>query len=128
MITPHWISVEIIHSLHEKLLVRYGGSSGIRDHGLLESALARPEQLLHYESANFFELAASYCFGIVKNHPFIDGNKRTGFMCAYIFLRANGYTYTASEEDALKHTVALAASEITEENYAQWLTSTCRKS
>jgi death-on-curing protein len=124
---PTWISKQVALAMHDKLLSRFGGSDGVRDEGLLESALARPQQLFHYEQANLFAMAASYAFGIVKNHPFIDGNKRTGFMSAYTFLAANGHRLIATEEEALRQTVALAASAITEQQYAQWLSTSCQE-
>ncbi len=124
---PHWIEKEAVLTIHLKLLRRFGGADGIRDESLLESAMARPEQLFHYEKANVYALAAAYCFGIVKNHPFIDGNKRTGFMTAYAFLGINGHRLIASEEDALRQTISLAASAISEEDYATWLSKSCEE-
>ncbi len=124
---PTWISKQVALALHDKLLSRFGGSDGVRDEGLLESALARPQQLFHYEQSNLYAMAASYAFGIVKNHPFIDGNKRTGFMSAYTFLAANGHRLIATEEDALRQTVGLAASAISEQQYAKWLSNSCQE-
>ncbi len=124
---PIWIPKEVILPMHDKLLHRYGGSDGIRDEGLLESALSRPQQLFHYEQSNLFSIAASYAFGIIKNHPFIDGNKRTGFMSAYTFLAANGHRLIATEEDALRMTAGLAASVVSEQEYATWLAAMSEK-
>jgi death-on-curing protein len=124
---PTWISKQVALAMHDKLLSRFSGSDEVRDEGLLESALARPQQLFHYENSDLFAMAASYAFGIVKNHPFIDGNKRTGFMSAYTFLAANGHRLIATEEEALHQTVALAASAITEQQYAQWLSTSCKE-
>ena len=83
MNTPTWLTQAAITAIHQELLARFGGLSGVRDEGLLQSALARPEHLYNYGEPSLFELAAAYAHGIVKNHPFIDGNKRVGFMAAY---------------------------------------------
>jgi death-on-curing protein len=122
-----WITPAVIHAVQEELLARFGGLAGIRDEGLLESALARPQQLHAYGKSSIFDLAASYTQGIVKNHPFLEGNKRAGFMAAYIFLGANGQELQAPEEDALVFTVGLAAGEVSESEYAAWLKSSCGK-
>lgn len=124
---PFWVTEEVVRSMHTKLLRRYGGADGIRDETLLKSALGRPQQLLHYGEPTTFDLAASYCYGIVKNHPFVDGNKRTGFMIGYAFLFANGYHLKAPEIEAYKMTVDLASSKITEEDYANWLSNSCEE-
>jgi death-on-curing protein len=108
------------------MLSQYGGLAGIRDEHLLESALARPQQLLAYGSATVPRMAAAYAIGIVKNHPFVDGNKRTGFMMAAGFLELNGYEFLASETDVVLRTLALAASEIDETGYADWLGANVR--
>ncbi|MGB6219487.1 type II toxin-antitoxin system death-on-curing family toxin [Haloferula sp.] len=118
---PVWLPIEAILALHEQLLARFGGSAGVRDKGMLESALGRPQQLSHYGDPSVFAIAASYAFGIVKNHPFIDGNKRTGFMAAYTFLGVNGYRLVAPEEEAVVQTLGLASGAIGEEDYAAWL-------
>ena len=123
---PHWLNLEDCIIIHDKSLEQFGGANGIRDNGLLESAIARPQQLLHYGTASLYELAASYVYGIIKNHPFIDGNKRTGFIAGALFLQSNGLMLIASEEDALAYTVALAASDITEKDYANWLSKSCQ--
>jgi death-on-curing protein len=124
---PLWISKEVLLAVHEQLLARFGGLGGIRDEGLLESALNRPLQLHHYQSqsASLFALAGAYASGIVRNHPFLDGNKRVGFMAAYLFLAANGWELEASEEDVVEQTLALAASAIDEAEYAAWLERSC---
>lgn len=122
---PFWLTRTVIDATHQELLTRFGGLSGVRDEGLLESALARPEHLFAYGQPSLFELAAAYAHGIVKNHPFLDGNKRAGFMAAYIFLGANGESFSAPEEDVVMQTLALAAGESTEADYAQWLKTAC---
>ena len=118
---PCWLTREAVLAIHAQLLARFGGSSGIRDDNMLESALAKPRQLHAYGQPNAYEVAAAYAFGIVKNHPFIDGNKRAGFVAAYTFLGVNGIDFTASEEEAVIFTRGLAAGDVTIEEYALWL-------
>jgi len=118
---PCWLTREAVLAIHAQLLARFGGSAGIRDENLLESALAKPRQLHAYGQPNAYEMAAAYAFGIVKNHPFIDGNKRAGFVAAYTFLGVNGIDFTASEEEAVIFTRGLAAGDITIEEYTLWL-------
>ena len=127
MKTPVWILRDTVLALHERLLAEFGGSSGVRDRGGLDSALARPENLLAYGKPSVFELAASYAFGLVKNHPFIDGNKRTGFATAVLFLELNRQRVQASEADAVIQTLALAAGAIDEAAYAAWLKGNTRR-
>ena len=107
--------------MHEKLIERFGGLQGIRDEGLLDSALNKPLHVFNYGKPTVFELAASYALGIVKNHPFLDGNKRTGFVAAALFIEANGFSFQATEEEAVLETLALAAGERAEADYAAWL-------
>lgn len=121
MTEPFWVEREDCLAMHEKLLERFGGLKGIRDEGLLESALNKPRHLFSYGQPTVFEMAASYAVGIVKNHPFLDGNKRTGFVAAALFIEANGYLFQASEEEAVLETLALAAGETAEADYAAWL-------
>jgi death on curing protein len=123
---PEWLLREVVLAVHERLIAVFGGSEGIRDLGLLGSALARPVNLVAYQSPTLGELAASYAFGIVKNHPFVDGNKRSGFAAAAIFLELNGMRFTASEADATSRTLALAAGEMSEAEYAAWLEENSR--
>jgi death-on-curing protein len=118
---PEWILRETVLALHEQLLAEFGGSKGIRDEGLLNSALDRPENLFVYGQPTLSELAAAYSFGLVKNHPFVDGNKRIGFAIAAVFLQLNGRMLVATEVDAVIQTLALAAGEIGEKDYANWL-------
>ena len=127
MKTPVWILRETVLALHERLLAEFGGLSGVRDRGLLDSALARPEHLRAYGKPAVFELAASYAFGIVKNHAFVDGNKRTGFAVAVLFLELNGQRFEADEADATIQTLALAAGAIGEGAYAAWLKANSRR-
>jgi len=121
MSEPNWIERPVLLAVQTELLDRFGGLSGIRDEGLLDSAINKPKNLLAYGKPSVFELAASYAVGLVKNHPFLDGNKRIGFMAAYIFLGANGFSFEATEEEAVFETLALAASHSTEADYAAWL-------
>jgi len=124
---PIWILREVVLLAHEQSLAQFGGSGGLRDEGLLDSALGKPHNLFAYGKPSLFELAASYAFGIVKNHPFIDGNKRTGFVVAIAFLQINGWHLEASEVDATLRTLALAAGAMTEAAYADWLKAHCRR-
>lgn len=111
------------------MIDRFGGTDGIRDEGLFESALARPAKLHHYDHhAEITQLAAAYAGGIIQNHPFVDGNKRTGFMAAYMFLDLNGWTLVADEVSATAMTLSLAASEIDENDYGRWLANNIEKS
>lgn len=112
---------EVAVAIQRDLLARFGGLDGIRDEGLLDSALNRPLHLHNYGKPSLFSLAGAYAEGIVKNHPFLDGNKRAGFMLAYTFLAANGWQLEAPEEEAVLQTLALAAGEIGAEEYAAWL-------
>jgi death-on-curing protein len=124
---PHWLTRSECLLLHDMMVEQYGGCSGIRDEGLLDSALARPQQLHHYGKPTMPEMAAAYAAGIVKNHPFLDGNKRTGFMMGAGFLERNGYEFFASEVEVVLRTLALAAGEMTEADYAAWLEANSRK-
>lgn len=125
MTEPFWLDRAIILAIQGELLARFGGLEGIRDEGLLDSALGRPLQRFHYESSDLFDLAACYAHGLVKNHPFLDGNKRIGFMAAYTFLGANGQRLEATEEEAVLQTLALAAGETDADEYAAWLRRSC---
>lgn len=125
MTEPIWLTREIILAIQAELLARFGGLDGIRDEGLLDSALGRPPQLLNYGQPTLFDLAACYAHGIVKNHPFLDGNKRAGFMAAYTFLGVNGFQLEAPEEQAVLHTLALAADEIEADAFSAWLAQSC---
>ena len=120
---PIWLDSQDLYVLHNQLLARFGGLEGIRDEGLLESALYRPVQKFQYEPKSTLpELASSYSYGIARNHPFFDGNKRSALLAAIVFLEINGMKFHATEEEAVLETLALAAGERTEEEYALWLT------
>lgn len=128
MSEPLWLQSDFVYAIHDELLTLYGGRAGVRDQGLLESALAKPLQLFHYKKADRFTLAAAYAAGIIQNHPFIDGNKRTGFIAAYTFLSLNGYQLHASEADATIKTLALAAGQLDQSRYAGWLKASSKRS
>jgi len=113
---------------HSEALAVHGGADGVRDQALLVSALARPQNLHACGEADVAKLAAAYAFGIVRNHPFVDGNKRTAFVTAVLFLELNGLHFTATEVSAVLQTLALAASEIDEEEFAEWLRENAERS
>lgn len=122
MTTTVWIEEREVLVFHERLLVLHGGAPGLRDEGLLRSALARPRQHAAYgDTPDIVELAALYTAAIVKNHPFIDGNKRTGFLLGILFLELNGFAFTASQEEAANAVIALAAGAMNEQGYADFL-------
>ena len=122
MTEPKWVLDEIVIAVHQMLMAEHGGSLGIRDKGLLESALARPRQVFSYEAnATIFGLAASYGFGLVKNHPFIDGNKRIGLSVAAIFLEVNGFNLYAPESEAVVVYENLSAADLSVAELAKWL-------
>ncbi len=117
-----WLSRALVTFIHGQLVEEHGGPRGIRDPGLLESALARPRNLHAYETVeDVLRLAAAYGFGIARNHPFIDGNKRVALMAMYVFLKTNGVVMTAQEEDAVATMRELASGELTEEGLFAWL-------
>ena len=127
MKSPTWVLRETVLALHERLLAEFGGSTGIRDKNLLDSALARPKNLFAYGKPSIFDLGASYAFGLVKNHPFLDGNKRVSFTVAILFQEINGYQFEAMEIEATIQTLALAAGAINETKYASWLKANSQK-
>jgi death-on-curing protein len=122
---PIWMNREDCLAIHEMMLAQHGGLDGIRDEGLVESALAKPRNIFAYRSPNLSILAASYAAGIIHNHPFLDGNKRTGFLVAATFLEVNGLCFSASEESVVESTVAFAAGKLKEADYANWLKINC---
>jgi death-on-curing protein len=121
MSEPIWIDAELVLAIHDRQLAEHGGAEGLRDEALLHSALGRPLNHLAYANADMIVLAAKYTAGIVKNHPFLDGNKRTGFLLGVLFLELNGYLFTASEEAAAQAVLALAAGTIDEDGYCEFL-------
>lgn len=116
-----WLRRDALAALHAEQLAEHGGANGVRDEGLLESALARPENLAAYGDPDAFALAAAYAFGVVKNHHFIDGNKRAGFMACATFLALNGHALTASDQAVVETVLGLAAGAIGEPAFAAWL-------
>ena len=119
---PHWLDSRIIFLLHGETLAEHGGSAGIRDKSLLESALARPLNKWNYDSSvDLAELAAAYGFGLARNHPFVDGNKRIAFIAAATFLQLNGYSLISSRVDEINTMLGVAAGEITEGKFAEWI-------
>lgn len=119
---PAWIEGRDALVLHERLLALHGGASGVRDRALLQSALAGPRQHYAYaKNPDIIDMAAAYTAGIVRNHPFVDGNKRTGFVIGILFLELNEYRFTAREEDATKAVMGLAAGTLDEPGYADFL-------
>ncbi|MCC8994135.1 MAG: type II toxin-antitoxin system death-on-curing family toxin [Candidatus Contendobacter sp.] len=122
MTEPLWLAEREALALHDRLLALHGGAAGVRDSALLQSALARPQQIHAYADApDRFDLATAYTAGIVHNHPFIDGNKRTGFVVGILFLELNGYRFTASEADAAQAVLELAAGTLDEAGYTNFL-------
>ena len=124
---PVWVRRDVVLAFHDRLLAEHGGAAGVRDEGLLDSALGKPQNLFAYGKPSLFEMAASYGFGLVKNHPFIDGNKRIGFATASLFLDLNGYEFRATEVEVVLRTLALAAGEMSESAYAEWLKANSKR-
>jgi death-on-curing protein len=124
---PLWIEIHEVLAIHDRLLSLHGGAAGVRDQGLLESALARPRQHHAYTaSADIVQMAALYTAGIVRNHPFVDGNKRTGFVIGVLFLELHSFTFKASEEDATQAVMDLAAGTMDQVGYTKWLRANVR--
>jgi death-on-curing protein len=125
---PLWIEERDVFAIHDRLLAIHGGATGLRDLGLLESALARPRQHHTYaKTVDVIVMAALYTAGIVRNHPFVDGNKRTGFVVGILFLELHGFDFKASEEDATQAVMALAAGRLDEAGYTEWLRENARR-
>jgi death-on-curing protein len=121
MSEPIWIEDALVFAIHDRQLAEHGGAEGVRDESLLHSALARPLNQLLYTGADIVDLAAKYTAGIVQNHPFVDGNKRTGFVVGVLFLELNGFRFTASEPDAAQAVLELAAGTIDENGFRDFL-------
>lgn len=116
-----WLPREVLVAVHEEQLAEHGGAAGLRDPGLFDSALARAKNLALYGEPDVVDLAAAYACGLVRNHPFIDGNKRTAFVAAQLFLRLNGYRIQAPHVDCVLNTLTLAAGDLDEAAFAAWL-------
>jgi death-on-curing protein len=118
---PKWLTYEQVIAIHSRQLRRFGGAAGLRDDGMLRSAIERPINKWHYEQAELPELAAAYAFGLAKNHAFVDGNKRIAFMTMMIFLRRNGTRFAPDQAHATNMIMSLAAGEVSEESLARWI-------
>lgn len=118
---PEWLDESFVLIMHDELIEGYGGSSGLRDPGLLSASLARPRHLYFYEQPTIFELAAAYGFALVKNHPFVDGNKRTAHASMAEFLELNGYVLKEPESDAVRLMYQIAEDKIEQDALAIWL-------
>lgn len=118
---PKWLTLSQVIAIHSRQLRRFGGAPGLRDQGMLESALERPVNRWSYEQSGFTELAAAYAFGLAKNHAFVDGNKRIAFMAMVTFLRKNGVVFAPDQAEATAIIIALAAGEVSEQSLARWI-------
>jgi len=119
-VEPVWLDTDIALAVHDRQLSEHGGSAGVRDAGMMESALARPVNRWAYGEDDLATLAAGYAFGVARNHPLVDGNKRTAWVLARLFLALNGVILAFAPEDAIRAMLALAAGEISEEEMAGW--------
>jgi len=119
MTEPHWLTRAQVEIIHDDLMIEHGGLPGVRNETALEATLARPINLFLHQKADIFDLAAAYAHGIVNNHPFYDGNKRTAFVVADVFLKSNGYAFSMSEPEAVRLMVGLASTEITQQEFAE---------
>lgn len=122
MSEPEWLDVQEVIDMHAEQLSMFGGPEGIRDLGMLESALARPVNRWHYGETDMAALAAAYAFGLARNHPFVDGNKRIAFHALMVFLRNNGIFFRPVPAHATAIMLALAAGEVSEEGLTRWIT------
>lgn len=118
---PIWLEMDLVLAVHDRLLVEHGGGEGVRDESLLASALAKPRNHAAYANSDIIKLAAKYTTGIVQNHPFVDGNKRTGFLIGVLFLELNGYRFKATEEAAAQAVIGLAAGTIDERGFTDFI-------
>ena len=121
---PVWLTTELVIAFHAEQLKLFGGPEGIRDKTMLESALGRPRNKFSYEETDLADLAAAYAFGVAKNHPFVDGNKRAALLAAIVFLGLNGVDLVADNAEAVVIIRGLAAGEVAEEGFARWIRDT----
>lgn len=121
MTEPTWVEPVVVYRIHELQILAYGGLPGIRDDGLIESAIARPKHMFGYGSPDLIDLAAAYTAGLCQNHGFLDGNKRTGFVVAEVFLRMNGFRTQASQAEVVAAVESLTDHTLSEAGYANWL-------
>lgn len=126
MAEPTWIDLAVVLAVHDEQLAEHGGATGLRDLRLLESALARPRNVYAYESAALAALAASYAYRIANNHPFLDGNKRTSFVMAELFLAVNGMDLAVDDDDVVMTWLTLASGQMSESELASWIAANCR--
>lgn len=119
---PRWLSRLVVDAIHNDQLREHGGLPGVRDENVLEAALARPQQMWHYaDRSDLPTVAAAYAFGLVKNHPYRDGNKRIGFLAVVTFLGVNGYDFSATDAEVVAEILALADGSVSEEGLADWI-------
>lgn len=116
-----WVAEEVVLAIHDEQIAEHGGGAGVRDLALVQSALGRPRNLAAYGTPDLADLAAAYAFAIARNHGFVDGNKRTAFVVAYVFLLDHGYELTAGDPEAVRVMFAVAAGEMAEAELAAWL-------
>ena len=121
MTEPFWLTRQMVVAIHDEQLTIHGGASGLRDEGMLESALDRPKNKWSYEQAELAELAAAHAFGIARNYPLVDGNKRTSLLALYTFLGVNGVDFIVPEAEAAAIILSLAAGEVSEESLTRWI-------
>ena len=122
-----WIEPSVVYAIHEEQLAQHGGSAGLRDQGLLESALARPQNLALYGKPDVAACAAAYGYGLSRNHPFVDGNKRTAFVAVELFLFLNGYALEATDTGCVLTLLGVAEGSISENGFAAWIRENCKK-
>ena len=120
-----WIASEVLYAVHDEQLAEHGGLTGLRDANALESAIARPGQLAHYGAPDAADLAAAYGFGIARNHPFSDGNKRTAFVAVELFLALNGFALAADDASCILTMLRVAAGDMDEASFALWIRTHC---
>jgi len=123
MTEPTWVPLAAILAIHDRQIARHGGASGIRDRALLEMGCARAMNLAAYSDAGLAEISAAYAYGISKAHAFVDGNKRTAFVTALTFLRLNGYSFPPPPVEGVRIIEDLASGQVSEEDFARWLSS-----
>ncbi len=116
-----WLEAGVLRAVHDEQLAEHGGAAGVRDNGLFESALARPRQLASYGDPDLADLAAAYGYGLAKNHPFVDGNKRTAFVAVELFIDCNGHALVADDADCVVTMLAVAAGTMDEAQFADWI-------
>jgi death-on-curing protein len=122
-----WLNAAVLRAVHDEQLLEHGGAAGVRDDGLFESALARPKHLAHYGAPDVADLAAAYGYGLARNHPFIDGNKRTAFVALELFLDLNGVSLQAEDADCVLTMLSVAAGSLSEAAFADWLRAHLRR-